>query len=83
MNSYRCPYSKIIKQIRHNVNYHEYILDDKLDVAYTFDLVIPPENDTSAANVTAIKVKIADILPKKIQTGNICFLNNENFSRVQ
>jgi len=42
--------------------------NDKLDVAYTFDLVILSENDTSAANVTAIKVKIADILPKKIHT---------------
>ena len=40
--------------------------DDDLDVAYTFDLVPPAENDTSEHNVTAVKVNIADILPNKL-----------------
>ena len=44
--------------------------DDRLDVAYTFDLVPPAENDTSETNVTMVRVNIADILPKKSQNAD-------------
>ena len=40
-------------------------LDAKYDVAYTFSLE-HDENETIAANVTAIKVNIADVVPRKI-----------------
>jgi len=52
---------------KNQLNSYRCPYNDKLDVAYTFDLVVPSENDSIAANVTAIKVNIADILPKKIQ----------------
>jgi len=39
--------------------------NDRLDVAYTFDLIPPAENDTSVTNVTMVRVNIADVLPKK------------------
>jgi len=41
--------------------------NDRLDVAYTFDLVPPAENDTSETNVTMVRVNFADVLPKKSQ----------------
>ena len=44
--------------------------DDRLDVAYTFDLVPPAENDTAETNVTMVRVNIADILPKKSQNAD-------------
>jgi len=44
--------------------------NDDLDVAYTFDLVPPAENDTLEHNVTAVKVNIADILPNKLQSND-------------
>merc|ERR1712133_152772 len=55
---------------KNQLNSYRCPYNDKLDVAYTFDLVVPSENDSIAANVTAIKVNIADILPKKIQNDN-------------
>ena len=53
------------------------ILDEDLDVAYTFDLVrpdnandsFPHQHNVEDVNVTAIKVNIADIIPNKIRTG--------------
>ena len=53
------------------------ILDENLDVAYTFDLVrpdnandsFPHQHNVEDVNVTAIKVNIADIIPNKIRTG--------------
>ena len=40
-------------------------LDEKLDVSYTFNLVDQDQNQTNFANVTAIKVNMADIVTKK------------------
>jgi len=39
--------------------------NDKLDVSYTFNLVDQDQNQTNFANVTAIKVNMADIVTKK------------------
>jgi len=55
---------------RSNVNSLRCPYNDKLDVAYTFNLVTRDQNETNSQNVTAIKVDIADIVAKKHYSGS-------------
>ena len=48
------------------------ISDSKLDVAYTFSLEHDDhDNETLSGEVTAIKVNIADVVPSKMNNGEL------------
>ena len=81
LQSYRCPYGKMFCLVYLNlfaanniIAYGQVVIisDSKLDVAYTFTLEHDDhDNETLSGEVTAIKVNIADVVPSKINNGEL------------